>query len=96
MKRSHTQSLGQVIRDYVAEMNIGRKLKEINLSGDWEELLGKTISRYTRKVYLSKGILYVEISSAVVKAELIMMREDIRRRMNEKAGEEIVLKIVFK
>jgi hypothetical protein len=32
----------------------------------------------------------------VVKNELVMMREEIRTKLNELAGEEMVLKIVFK
>jgi hypothetical protein len=59
-------------------------------------LLGKTIAGYTRNIYLSKQILYVEIGSSVVKNELVMMREEIRSKLNEQAGEEMVLKIVFK
>jgi hypothetical protein len=41
-------------------------------------------------------VLYVKINSPVVKNELIMMREEIRRKMNEKAGGEIIQRIVFK
>ena len=33
--------------------------------------------------------MYVEISSSVVKNELFMMREEIKRKINEKEGEEI-------
>ena len=77
-------------------MRMDRKLKEVNVVQSWEEVLGKTISRYPRNVYFSKGILFVEINSAVVKNELVMMREEIRKRLNEQAGEEIITKIVFK
>lgn len=96
MRRSNTQSLGQALHDYIKEMRMERKLKEVDIVQSWESLLGKTIGRYTRNIYLSKGILYVEISSSVVKNELLMMREEIRRKMNEQAGEELVTKIVFR
>jgi len=96
MKRSNTQQLSEVIREYIREMRFDRKLKEVDIVQSWPELLGKTISRYTRNIYFSKGILYVEISSPVVKNELIMVRENIRSRLNQQAGEEIVTKIVFK
>ncbi|NOY96424.1 MAG: DUF721 domain-containing protein [Chlorobi bacterium] len=46
--------------------------------------------------FISKGVLYVTITSPVVKAELLMMREEIRGRLNDEAGAEIVEKIVFK
>ncbi|WP_372949032.1 DUF721 domain-containing protein [Mariniphaga sp.] len=96
MRKSNTQPLGEVLREYVRAMNMDRKLKEVDVVQSWEVLLGKTIAGYTKNVYLSKQILYVEISSSVVKNELIMMREEIRTKLNELAGEEMVLKIVFK
>jgi len=96
MKRNNTQTLGEALKEYLKEMNMDRKLKEINTVQSWEEVLGKTIAGYTRNIYLSKGILYVEISSAVVKNELLMMRESIRAKLNEQAGEEMISKIVFR
>lgn len=96
MRRSNTQSLSEVIREYVKGTSIETKLKEVDVVQSWEELLGKTIAHYTRSVSLKNKTLYVEISSSVVKNELFMMREEIRRKINEKAGEEMVSKIIFK
>jgi predicted nucleic acid-binding Zn ribbon protein len=96
MRKSNTQPLGDVLREYVRSMNFERKLKEVDVVASWEALLGKTIAHYTRNIYLSRKILYVELTSSVVKNELTMMREEIRKRLNEEAGEEMVEKIVFK
>ena len=96
MRKSNTQPLAEVLREYVRSMNMEHRLKEVDVMQSWETLLGKTIARHTRKIRLSKKILYVEITSSVIKNELVMMREDIRNRMNEQAGEEMVEKIVFK
>jgi len=96
MRRSNTQSLGDVLKDYISENKIERKLKEVDIVHSWEELLGKTIASYTRNISLKYGIIYLEISSSVVKNELFLMREEICRKLNEKAGEEIVKRIVFK
>jgi len=96
MRKSNTQPLGDVLREYVSAMKFDRKLKEVDVVQSWEKLLGKSIAGYTRNIYLSKRILYVEISSSVVKNELVMMREEIRKRLNELAGEEMVEKIVFR
>ena len=96
MRRSNTQSLSEVLKEYIEHNRIDRKLKEIDVVQGWEELLGKTISRYTKNIYISNRILYVEITSSVVKNELFMMREEICRRINENAGQDIVSKIIFK
>ncbi len=96
MRRSNTQSLSDVLKEYIEQNRIDRKLKEVDVVEGWENLLGKTIAHYTRNIYIRNRILYVEISSAVVKNELFLMRDEICRRINQNAGDEIVQCIVFK
>ena len=96
MRRSNTQSLSDVLKEYIKEVQIEHKLKEVDVVQSWENLLGKTVAHYTRNIYIRKKVLFVEISSSVVKNELFMMREEIKRKINEKAGEEIVKTIIFK
>ena len=96
MRKSNTQSISEVLRNYIQEMKMERKLKEMDAVQSWEKLLGKTISGYTRNINISNKVLYVEISSSVVKNELFMMREEIRMKLNEMTGEEIISKIIFK
>jgi len=96
MRRSNTQSLSEVLKEYIQQNRIEGKLKEVDVVQGWENLLGKTIAHYTRNIYIRNKILYVDISSAVVKNELFMMREEICRRINENAGTEVVQKIIFK
>jgi predicted nucleic acid-binding Zn ribbon protein len=96
MRRSNTQPLSDILREYIGELKIERKLKEVDVIGAWEPLLGKTIARYTRNLRISNRILYVEISSSVVKNELIMMREEICRKLNESVGGDVIERIVFK
>ena len=96
MKKGKTKTLGEALHEYVRVMNMDRKLKEVNVVQSWKRVLGKTVANYTGNIYLSKRILYVEISSSVVKNELLMMRNEIKSRLNEIAGEELIEKIVFK
>lgn len=96
MRKSNTQKISDVLFDYIEDMNIGRKLKEVDIIHAWEEVLGATMSRYTGKIYISKGVLYVHINSPVVKSELTMMREEIRERLNQLAGQEIIKSITFR
>jgi hypothetical protein len=96
MRKSNTQKISDVLLDYISEMEIGRKLKEVDIIHAWEEVLGKALNRYTGKIYISGGVLYVQINSPVVKSELSMMREEIRERLNERAGEEIIKSINFR
>lgn len=96
MRRSNTQSISEVLKEYIEQNRMDQKLKEVDVVQNWENLLGKTIARYTKNIYIRKQILFVEISSSVVKNELFMMREEICRRINENAGRDVVSKIIFK
>ena len=96
MRRSNTQSLSDILKEYIKQNRLDRRLKEVDIVQGWEDLLGKTIAGYTRNIYIRNGILYVEISSSVVKNELFMMREELCKRINQNAGQEIISKIIFK
>ncbi|MBA7524526.1 hypothetical protein ES705_16666 [subsurface metagenome] len=87
--------IGEVLREYIDSLSMGRKLKESRLEKQWEEVLGKNAASLTRKLYIKKGVLYVYLNSSVLRNELLMMRETIIARINEKAGEELVTKIIL-
>ncbi len=96
MKRSNTRSIGDLLSDFVAENNFGDRLKEAEVVEYWIELVETGIGHYTKKTSISKGVLYAEITSSVVRSELMMIREELRQRINKKAGAEIVRRIVLR
>lgn len=96
MRRSRTISLAEALKDYIKEMNFQEKLDEINLLNYWSEIAGKAITSRISKIYVKDNILYVKVSSSVVKNELLMLREILRKRLNEKAGREIIKEIIIR
>ncbi len=96
MRRSKTISLAEALQDYIKEMNLEGKLNEVHLIGSWEEIVGKAISSRTSKIYIKDHILYVHLSSSVVRNELLMLRQALMERLNEKAGTEVIKDIVLK
>jgi len=96
MRRSKTITLAEALNDYIREMNLGGKLSEVGLISSWDEIVGKAISSRTTKVYIKDKILYVHLSSSVVRNELLMLREALKNKLNEKAGSEVIRDIVLK
>jgi predicted nucleic acid-binding Zn ribbon protein len=96
MRRSKTISLGEAINDYIKEMNLGPRLMETSVINSWEETVGRAISSRTTKIYIRDHILYVHLSSSVVRNELLMLREALREKINQKAGMEVIREIVLK
>lgn len=96
MRKSNTQSISSVLKSYVRENNLERKLNELDLIKSWEMVMGKTVARYTGNLYIQNSTLFVETTSPVVRNELLMMKEEIRVRLNEVVGEDIVKTIIFR
>jgi predicted nucleic acid-binding Zn ribbon protein len=96
MRRKNTQTIGEVLKEYVEAMKLGRKLKESRIEREWEEIVGKNAASLTRKVYIRDQVLYAYLNSSVLRNELLMMREVLIQRINDKAGEELVRKVVLK
>ena len=96
MRRSKTISLAEAMKDYISEMNLEGKLQEVNLINSWEEVVGKAISSRTGKVYIRDEVLYVHINSSVARSELLMLKEALKEKLNERAGKEVIKDIVLR
>jgi predicted nucleic acid-binding Zn ribbon protein len=96
MRRTEIQSIGSVIKEYLKENNFDRKLAEVDIVGSWETIVGRSIARATSSVSIKEGKLHLHMKSSIVRHELLMMRSDLMRVINEKAGFEIVKEIILK
>jgi predicted nucleic acid-binding Zn ribbon protein len=96
MRRSETLNISEIINSLLKQQGLEDKLYENRLMNSWEELLGRSIARATRNMYISNRVLFVQISSSVVKHEVMMIRDELVNRLNEKAGKEIIDKIVLR
>jgi predicted nucleic acid-binding Zn ribbon protein len=96
MRKSNTQKLGEIVKEYLEQMMIDRKLKEVGIIRSWEELMGKLVAERTKNIYIKNKILFIELKSSVLRNELTMMRQAIIDKINEKAGEKMIEKIVIR
>jgi predicted nucleic acid-binding Zn ribbon protein len=96
MRRSKTITLAEALQDYIREMKIDDKLKEVGLVSSWEETVGKAISSRTSRIYIKDHILYVHLNSSVVRSELLMLKQALKEKLNEKAGSEVIKDIIFR
>ncbi len=96
MRRSETLNISEIINSLLKEQGLESKLYENRLMNSWEDLLGKTISRTTKSLYIKERILFVHISSSVVKHEVMMIRDELVKKLNQKAGKQVIDKIVIR
>ena len=96
MRKSNTQKIGDVIMECLRDLNIERKLKEVHLVSQWEAMMGRTVASRTNHIYIRNRILYIHVTSSVLKSELLMMRQEILEKLNERTGEQLVEQLIIR
>ena len=97
MLKKNAQTLGDALAEFF-EKNESLKIKlgEYKVVEGWREVLGEGVSHYTKKVYLRRDVLHVQLTSAVLRAELLMNKEALVEKLNEYAGIAVVRDIVIR
>lgn len=96
MKRSNQQSLGEAIREFLKTHRLEEKITETRALTAWEKIMGKHITRYTRKISLKNKVLTVYLSSSVLRSELSHGKTKIREMLNKEVGEGAINDIEFR
>lgn len=71
-------------------------LRSCQIEEVWERRMGKTISKYTDKVFILNNTLFIETSTASLRNELHFQREDIKRMVNTELGEMVIQEVVIR
>jgi len=95
VRRTNTAHIAQVVAELLDEYKIDGKLMEARLIAAWPEVLGP-LAKPTDELYIKNKVLFVRLSSSVIRNELSMMRSTLVRRLNEKTGEEVITDIIFR
>ena len=96
MKRTEAKNIGQIINDLLKQENLDVALDEHRASALWPQIVGDGINRYTIRRFVKDGVMTVYLSSASLKAELMLSRETLIARINEALGRDIIHEIIFK
>jgi len=96
MRKTDTQTIAQVIKEYLKSPKLENKFKQFKIINSWEEILGKIVSKSTTNIYIKDKTLFVFLKSSVIRNQLYMIKTEIVKKLNEKVGEEIINDIVLK
>jgi hypothetical protein len=89
-------SMQQAIRQFLDKSRLKSDIRVFQIHSVWEEIMGKTVSRYTEKIELVQGTLFITTAIAPLKQELSYQKDLIAGRINEKMGEFVVKTVVIR
>lgn len=94
-RRADIISVGEGLEALVRAYRLRGKLNEVTVVGCWERVMGKAVAQKTQEVYVAQGKLFVRLTSAPLKHELVMAKTRVAELLNSEAGEQVISEVVF-
>ena len=89
-------SMQDAIKLFLKQSQLKTGLQALRIEDVWEEIMGKTIAKYTDKIQILNQTLFITSTVAQLKHELLYQKEKIIERVNEALGEKVINNVVIK
>lgn len=96
MRKRNTELLKDVIVQVLKNNHLDKKLNDKHIVDAWPKILGDNISEYTTEISIKNRILYVSISSSVLRHDLFLSKDQIKNSLNAEVGAEVIKDIIFR
>ena len=96
MFRRNSQSIGDVIKQFINESNLENKIFEQKIIRLWPEIMGPQIAEMTTNIYVKNKVLYISVSSSVLRNELLMCRSTLVKSINKSIGTELLSNVIIR
>lgn len=68
-------------------------LLQKRLIDSWGEVAGETVANYTDDLFIKNQTLHVHITNPALRANLMMMRSELVRKLNAHVGSQVIADI---
>jgi predicted nucleic acid-binding Zn ribbon protein len=89
-------SIGEAINLLLERSKWKPKVTELRIRNEWETIVGKTIAKYTRNLYLNDKTLTIYTDVAPLKQELLLGKPQLIEAINTHLGEIAIADIIIK
>ena len=95
MIKRNARDIGTIIKEVLAEResqlnHLEKGIAEKRVIRGWKEVLGEGVAAYTSNIYFNRGVLIVYLNSSVLRAELMMNKQNLIDKLNEYAEMKIL------
>ena len=94
-RKSDTSPLSELISEMFRSYKLKSKFDQEQLIQAWERLMGKTIAAQTKKIFVKKEVLFIQVNSAPLKQELNLSKSKIMDIITKEFGRSVIKEIVI-
>lgn len=89
-------NIGDAMKQFIEKSKLKNGIRAVQIESVWEEVMGKTIAKYTDKIEVINQTLFINTAVGPLKNELIYQKDKIIERINEAMGEKYILNVVIR
>lgn len=93
---NNESSVGDVLKVIIQSNRLQPGMDQISVKEAWAALMGNGVNSYTRNVVLKGSVLYVELTSSVLREELSYGKDKIIRMINDELRRDVVKDVVLR
>ena len=94
-KKKNPVRVKNVIDKILLNKKLNHGLLELRIKDAWKNVMGKNVNTYTTNIILNEEIIFVKLSSAALKNELVYRADTIIKLLNNELGQERIKEIKF-
>lgn len=84
------------LKQFLKQSRLKSSIQALQIEDIWENIMGKTIAKYTDKIQIINHTLFITTQVAPLKNELLYQKDKIIERVNEALGEKSIKEVVIK
>jgi len=89
-------SVSDVLKEFIEKHKLEKGLDAVDAKQAWVNLMGNGVNNYTKEVILKNNILYVWLTSSVLREELLYGKQKIIQMINEELGKDVVKDVILR
>jgi len=88
-------SISEAMQEFLKGSRIRGSIQALQIEDVWEDIMGKTIARYTDKLQIIGDKLIISTQVAPLRNELLYQKEKIKQRVNEALKQKVVNEVII-
>lgn len=95
-RRSGINSLEDILKKISNKPKLKKKLESVEILDKLDEILGSNLVKYVSNKYFKSGVIYLQLSSSVLRSELSYQKQGLIDSINQSIGKKSVKDIILK
>jgi predicted nucleic acid-binding Zn ribbon protein len=96
MFKRDVKSIKELILKNLRTQGLEMPLQQKRLIDAWPVVMGDMIANYTSNLYIRNQTLWVHLTSPALRADLMMMRQQIVKKLNDAVGSQVIADVQFR